>query len=148
MRTDERISELHGRYHIVFPFTIIHLIKYIIDKITERYWKTLSFTKTCRTMKRYDEKFHDISNYSRNLFDETDQYVPTNDKQITKGVIKTCFNKNHMKILLITVKTYWRKYSICWKIINSQCYTYTWNSVDNSRNFAFLRCKTQSSECS
>ena len=44
-------------------------------------------------MKRYDEKFHDISNYSRNLFDETDQYVPTNDKQITKGVIKTCFNK-------------------------------------------------------
>ena len=59
-------------------------------------------------MKCYDEKFHDISNHTRNRFDATEQYVPTNNKQITKGVIKSCFNhmKNHMKILLIMVKTY------------------------------------------
>ena len=44
-------------------------------------------------MKCYDEKFHDISNHTRNLFDETEQYVPTNNKQITEGVIKSCFNK-------------------------------------------------------
>ena len=48
-------------------------------------------------MKCYDEKFHDISNHTRNLFDETEQYVPTNNKQITEGVIKSCFNKKPYK---------------------------------------------------
>ena len=47
LKTDELISELHDRYHIVFPSTIKHLIKCIIDKITKRYWKRhLTFVDT------------------------------------------------------------------------------------------------------